>query len=199
MSQESVSPIIAGEAAILARRYAGALYDLAAEQKQLDVVAGDLRLLKRLGRESQEFRHIIGLLHLPRDQMMKAVQQISTSAGLAPLTSNFLALVAKNRRLNHIVAIADAFLADLAANRGEFTAEINTARPLSPAQEEQLTQKLGAWAGGKVHLVVAEDRGLLGGLTVKMGSRLIDASLRTRFERLERQLKSDNIMLEGAA
>jgi F-type H+-transporting ATPase subunit delta len=199
MSQDTTAPVIAGDAAILARRYAGALYDLAAEQKQLDAVAADLRLLKRLGHESKEFQHIIENLNLSRDQLVQMIRQVGEASGMSPLTSNFLGLIAKNRRLSHIGAVVDAFLADLAANRGEFTAEVRAARRLSPAQEEQLAQKLGAWAGGKVHLSVHEDPSLLGGFTVRMGSRLIDASVKTKLERLERQLRSDNITLEGAA
>jgi F-type H+-transporting ATPase subunit delta len=199
MSQEATNPIASGNAAILARRYADALYDLAGEQKQLDAVAGDLRLLNRLQRESAEFRYIAHQPRLTRTQLVKAMQQVAASAGLSKLTSNFLALVAKHRRLNHLGAIIDAFLADLAAHRGEFTAEIRSAQALSSAQAEKLAAKLASWAGGKVHLSVREEPGLLGGLVVKMGSRVIDASVKNRLERLERQLKLDTTTLEGAA
>lgn len=199
MSQEIASPIVAGDTAILAQRYAHALYDLATEQKQLDVVAGDLRALNQLRQESPEFQYLARQPRLSRVQLVKAMQQVATTAGFNKLTANFLALVAKHRRLNCLGAIIDAYLADLAAHRGEFSAQVRSAQPLSPAQEEQLALKLAAWAGGKVHVSVSKDPSLLGGLTVKMGSRLIDASVKTKLDRLERQLKSDNITLEGAA
>lgn len=190
MPQDIASPIIAGEAAVLARRYAGALYDLAAEQKQLDTVAADLRALRRLRQESQEFQFISSQPRLTRAQLVRAAQQTAAAAGLSELTSNFLALIARNRRLDLLSAMINAFLADLAARRGEFTAEVSAAHALSPAQEEQLAAKLGTWVGGRVHLSVRKDPGLLGGLVVRLGSRLIDASTKTKLARLERQLKT---------
>jgi len=193
-------PIVAGDMAVLARRYAGALYDLAQDQKQLDAVAADLRILRNLGRESAEFHLLVSNPHIARADLVKAVRQIAAVAKFSPLTSNFLALVAQNRRLPQLTAICDAFLAQLAARRGEFTAEVRTAQALTTTQQEQLAAQLHVLAGGKVHLMVAEDKSLLGGITVKIGSRLIDASIKSKLAKLERQLKSQSLnVLEGAA
>lgn len=189
-SQTEANQVIAGDAAILARRYAGALYDLAEEQKQLDAVASDLRSLRSLNQESAEFQYIAGHPRLTRKQLVQSAQAIAKSASLNPLTGNFLALIAQNRRLSIIGAIIEAFLGELAKRRGEFTAEVRSAKVLSTAQQEQLAGKLRDLAGGKVHVSVREDASLLGGLTVKLGSRLIDASIKTKLARLERQLKS---------
>ncbi len=192
--------IIAGDTAILARRYAGALYELAADQKQLDTVTADLRMLRILARESAEFRSIAFNPRLSRTQLMKAMQEIAKSAKFGALTANFLMLAAQNRRLDAMEAMADAFLAELAQKRGEFSAEIRTAYALTPAQQEQLAVQLRALAGGKVHMTVTEDKSLLGGLTVKLGSKLIDASVKSKLARLERRLKSQSpTPLEGAA
>ena len=193
-------PIIAGDTAILARRYADALYELASEHKQLDAVAADLRLLKILARESAEFHAIAFSPRLSRAQLAKAMQEVAKLAKFGALTANFLMLAAQNRRLAAIEAMADAFLATLAAKRGEFSAEIRTTGPLTPVQEEQLAMQLRALAGGKVHMTVTEDKSLLGGITVKLGSKLIDASVKGKLARLERRLKSQSpTPLEGAA
>ncbi len=194
----TANPIIAGDAAILARRYAGALYDLADEQKQLDAVASDLRALRILNQESAEFQYVASHPRLTRKQLVQAAQAVAKGAGFHPLTGNFLALIAQNRRLNVIGAVIDAFLNELAKRRGEFTADVRSAKPLSASQQEQLATKLRELAGGKVHMSLREDASLLGGMTVKLGSRLIDASIKTKLARLERQLKTHTIQ-KGAA
>jgi F-type H+-transporting ATPase subunit delta len=198
-AQTSQKPIVAGDAAVLARRYADALYELADEQKVLDAVAADLRTLRILQLESAEFRYLASQPRLTRAQLIKAMNAIGVSAHFHKLTANFMALVAKNRRLAVLGAVIEAFLNELAARRGEFTADVCAARALSPAQEEQLASKLRELAGGKVHLFTREDKSLIGGMTVKMGSRLIDASVRTKLQRLERQLKSGITATQGAA
>jgi len=129
---------------------------------------------------------------LARNVVTKATKQVAIAAKLSPLTSNFIALLAQNRRLSLVTTSADHYLAELARRRGEFTAEVRTARPLSHAQKNSWQPHYAASAGGKVHLTVREDRTLLGGLTVKMGSRLIDASVRGKLERLARVLQSQS-------
>jgi F-type H+-transporting ATPase subunit delta len=185
--------IIAGDAAVLSRRYAGALYELAEEQKQLDTVADNLRLLATLVHESAEFQSIAAHPRLNRTQLVKAAQTIAKGASLHALTANFLSLIAQNRRLNILGSVIESFLAELAARRGEYTAEIRAAKPLTTAQHDQLAAQLRAMVGGKVHMAVREDASLLGGLVVKVGSRLIDASIKTKLSRLERQLKSQTM------
>lgn len=199
LSQDATSPIIAGDAAVLARRYAGALYQLADEQKQLDAIASDLRALKNLQQESAEFRAIACHPRLTRAQLVGAMQKVASAAKLNPLTANFLALVAQNRRLAELSFMIDSFLDDLAARRGEYNADVCSAKPLSSAQQEQLAVKLREIAGGKVHLSVREDASLLGGLTVKLGSRLIDASVKSKLARIERQLKSQPLPSQKGA
>lgn len=189
MPQQTQNRIIAGDVAVLARRYAGALYELAEERKQLDTVATDLRTLKGLYEASPEFRAVASHPRLTRAQLADAAQKIAVAAKLNGLTANFLVLVAKNRRLGQLDAIIDAFLSQLAVRRGECTANVRAAAPLSVPQQEQLAVKLREIAGGKIHMVMEHDAGLLGGVVVRIGSRLIDASVRTQLARMERQLK----------
>jgi F-type H+-transporting ATPase subunit delta len=200
--QDALAPteaIVSGNPAVLAGRYADALYALADEQKEIDAVAADMRTLTVLQRESAEFRHLAHNPRLTRNELTKIAKQVASAAKLAAITSNFLALLAHNRRLALLPTIANRYLAELARRRGEFTAEVRTARPLSHAQEEQLASSLRSLAGGKVHLTVREDRTLLGGLTVKLGSRLIDASVRGKLERLARTLQSQSAAYQKGA
>jgi len=184
------APIIAGAPAVLARRYAGALYELAAEQKALDAVAEDLRTLRSLARDSAAFHALAGNPNLNRKQRIEAVRNVAAQAKWQALTVHFLALIAQNRRLSLLGPICDMFLDELAARRGEFTAEVRTAAALTPAQEERLAEQLRALAGGKVHTSITEDKSLLGGMVVKLGSKLIDASVKSKLARMERRLKS---------
>jgi F-type H+-transporting ATPase subunit delta len=189
-----------GDAAVLARRYAGALYDLAEEQNKLDAIAADMTTVRGLYDQCPEFRYLANQPRLSRAQLIKAMYEVAAAAGFNPLTTNFLSLVAQNRRLPKIGPIVDAFLAELAARRGEYMADVRTAHALTPLQHEQLSAKLRVLAGGKVHFSVREDVSLLGGIIVKMGSRLIDASVKGKLARLERQLKSQSVYTqEGAA
>lgn len=191
---------VSGDTAILARRYGGALFELAQEQNALDVVAADLRQIKRWTEESGDFHMLAADPNFQRAQMVKAMQEIAIKAGLHKLAANFLALVAQNRRIGQLAAMCDAFFAELAEKRGEFSAEIRTAQPLSPAQQQQLATQLQTLAGGKVHMSVKEDKRLLGGIIVKIGSKLIDASVKSKLARLERQLKSQPLnVVKGAA
>ena len=191
---------VAGDMAVVARRYAGTLFELAEEQNALDSVAGDMRGLKDLTHESSEFRTLAGNPNFTRAELVKAVQEIAKAAKFNTLTGNFLALAAQNRRLSQLGAMCDAFLAELAAKRGECAADVRTARALTPSQEQQLAAQLQTLAGGKVHMRVREDKSLIGGLMVKIGSKLIDASIKSKLARLERQLKSQPLnVVKGAA
>jgi F-type H+-transporting ATPase subunit delta len=175
----------------LARRYAGALFELADEQGHLDAVAGDLRFLAALVRESTEFRHIASHPRLACAERIETMREVATKAKLHVLTRNFLLLVAESGRLAALGAMAEAFLAQFADTRGEMSADVRVAKALTDAQREKLTAQLRQLTSSeKIRLSVTEDPSLLGGMTVKLGSRLIDASVKTKLARLERQLKS---------
>ena len=191
MSQRNQKSLVSGDAAILARRYAGAFYELAEDQKVIDAVANDMRTLMQIADGNPEFIAMANHPRLTRPQLVKLAGTMTETLRLNKLTGKFLALVAEHRRMSILSPIIDAFLAQLAAKRGEFTASVRSATALTAQQTEQLSSRLAALAGGKVHLDVREDKSLIGGLTVKLGSRLIDASVKSKLERLERKLKSE--------
>ena len=191
VSKSNAPKIIAGAPAMLAHRYANALFELAESQKKLDVVAADVRALKIIIDESPEFRLTLRHPLLKRAQLEKAVQSVAEIAKLAPLTANFLTFLAQNRRLSFLDAMLDAFLAALAAQRKEITVDVRTARALSPEQAKDLAAKLAPLAnGGEIHLDVTEDKSLLGGLVVQIGSCRVDASVKGKLARLEHRLTS---------
>ena len=173
----------------LAERYAAALFALADERKLLDEVAADLRALRAMIEESADLKRLIRSPVLSRAQQGGAVAALAERAGLQPITRNFLGLMARNRRLFALAAVIRGYLAELAARRGEITAEIVAAQELSPAQRERLLEQLRRAVGQKVAVDVRVDASLLGGLTVKLGSRLVDASLDSKLRRLEMAMK----------
>jgi F-type H+-transporting ATPase subunit delta len=189
---------MAGEAAVLARRYARALYDLAAEQKQLEAVAHDLRALKLLLHDVPELGQLVYNPLISRTEAQAALAHMAEKAQLTKITGNFLKVVAGNRRLPQLGAMCDAFLAELAAQRGEHTAEVWAAQELNAAHLTQLESQLQHLAGGPVQLIVKRDASLLGGIMVKMGSQLIDASLKGKLARIERQLTLSTAQQEAA-
>lgn len=173
----------------LAERYATALYALADENKALDAVAADLRGLQTLLDDSPDLRRLIRSPVLARTQQGKAMAALAERAALTPMTRNFLGLLARNRRLFALPQMIGAFLAELAARRGEVTAAVVAAQELSPEQRERLGEQLRKSVGRRVAIDVRVDPALVGGLVVRLGSRMVDASLRTKLHRLERAIK----------
>lgn len=189
MSDTSIALPPSGDAALLAKRYIGALYALAEQAGVVDAVATDMRNLRRLWAESADWRMAATDPRFNGAQVAKAIEQIAPILALQKLTTTFLAAVAQNRRLALLPSLVEGFLDEVTARRGEFRADVRTARALTAAQSEALTASLTAVAGGKVHLKITEDASILGGLTIKLGSQFIDASVRTRLDHLERTLK----------
>jgi F-type H+-transporting ATPase subunit delta len=173
----------------LADRYAAALFDLADERKELDAVAGDLQGLRTLLRDSGDLRRLIRSPVLSRDEQGKAIAAIAQQARIAPLTRNFLGLLAQNRRLFALPDMIESFLARLAERRGEVTAQVTAAQDLTPAQREAVNEQLRKAVGRKVAVDIRVDPSLLGGLIVKVGSRMVDASLKSKLHRLQLAMK----------
>jgi F-type H+-transporting ATPase subunit delta len=173
----------------LAGRYATALFDLADERKALDQVAGDLKGLRAMLRDSADFRRLIRSPVLSRDAQGKAIAAISAEAQLSPLARNFLGLLARNRRLFALPDMIESYLNRLAAKRGEVTAHVVTAQDLSPQQREAMGEQLRKAVGSKVAVDLEVDPGLLGGLVVRIGSRMVDASLKSKLNRLQLAMK----------
>jgi F-type H+-transporting ATPase subunit delta len=173
----------------LATRYAAALFDLADGRKALDAVAGDLRALQAMIADSADFRRMMNSPVLSRDEQGKAIAAISKAAGFDALTQKFVGLVAQNRRLFTLPAMIRAFLAQLAARRGETTAEVTAARALTPEQQVAVAEAIKRAVGAKVTIDVKLDPSLLGGLVVRVGSRMIDSSIKTKLQKLQLAMK----------
>lgn len=173
----------------LAGRYAAALYELADEAKALDAVADDLRALNAARGQIRELDQMIKSPLFASGAKTKAITAIAQQAKAHDLTRRFLASVARNGRLSEIRAITDAFLDELARQRGEVTAQVVSAKPLAASQIESLKASLAKAAGGKVTVEAKVDPSLLGGLTVRLGSRMVDTSLKSKLARLQLAMK----------
>lgn len=179
----------AGPVAGIAARYADALFDLALEAGAVETVEGDLKSLKAAIAGSAELRAFLASPLYPADDQRRAVAALAARAKFSPLVVNFLALVASNRRLFALEAMIAAFIARLARHRGEVSAEAIAAAPLSDDHVKRLRGEIEAMVGKAVNLTVGVDPELLGGLVVKVGSTMIDSSLKTKLNRLKSVMK----------
>ncbi|MBL8630245.1 MAG: F0F1 ATP synthase subunit delta [Rhodospirillaceae bacterium] len=179
----------AEQAGGLATRYASALYDLADEQGALDTVAGDLKSLRQMIDDSDDFRRFIKSPVLTRTEQGSAIKAISEKAALSALTQKFLGLAAANRRLFALPGIITAFLTTLATRRGEVAAEVTSAAALSEAQLGAISAALKQTVGRTVALTSKVDSSILGGLIVKVGSRMVDSSIKSKLQRLKLAMK----------
>ena len=173
----------------VAGRYASALFDLAKEAGALEAVSDDLAGIKGLIRDSADFATLINSPILSREEQMAGMQAVLQKGGANDLTARFMGVVIENRRLFVLEDFVEAFAAMLAEHRGEMTAEVASTVSLSTAQEEALRATLSAQLGRQVNLDVTIDPDLLGGLVVRVGSRMIDSSLRTKLNNLQIAMK----------
>jgi F-type H+-transporting ATPase subunit delta len=173
----------------LAQRYATALFDLADERKALDEVAGDLQSLRAMLRDSDDLRRLIRSPVLSREAQGKGIAALAQQAAISALTRNFLGLLAQNRRLFALPEVITGYLSRLAEKRGEVTAHVVSAQALTPAQREAVNEQLRKAVGRKVAVDIEIDPSLLGGMVVRVGSRMIDASLKSKLHRLQLAMK----------
>jgi F-type H+-transporting ATPase subunit delta len=173
----------------LATRYAAALFELADSKKALDAVAGDLAALQKMIGESDDLRRLMASPVLGRAEQTKAIGAVTKAAAFNDLTQKFVGLVAQNRRLFTLSAMIKAFLNLLAARRGEMTAEVTAARTLTSDQQAAVAEAIKRAVGSKVTIDVKVDPSLLGGLVVRVGSRMIDSSLKTKLQKLQLAMK----------
>lgn len=182
--------ISAGIQASLAGRYASALFELASENGTVTAVESDLEKLGAALSESDDLRAATTNPQLSRSDQADAVAAVGKHLKLSELTTNFLGVLAGNRRLSKLPDMITAFKAIAAAQRGEVTATVTSAHPLSDDQITTLKNKLTAREGRTVMLSADVDPDLLGGLVVTIGSQRIDASIRTRLNSLSQAMKA---------
>ena len=173
----------------VAERYARSLFDLASEAKAIAKVESDLAAFEKLLASSADLDRLIKSPVFSADDQFRAISAIADKAKIGGLTGNFLRVVARNRRLFAVPGIISAFRRFAAEARGEASAEVTSAHALTAAQETELKAALKSVAGKDVAIDVTVDPSLLGGLVVKMGSRQIDTSLKTKLNSLKLALK----------
>jgi F-type H+-transporting ATPase subunit delta len=179
-----------GNQASLAGRYATALFDLARDERQIDAVSRSLGALDQALFDSREFAEFIESPLIGRQDAAKTLAALAAQFGLDPITTKFVGVLAKNGRKRELRKIVRSFRRIAAEHRGETIAEVVTARPLNDDQVAALKAQLRTRAGGAdVILEPAVDPSILGGLVVKLGSEMIDASIRTKLNRLAAAMK----------
>ena len=174
---------------ITAARYASALFELADSQRALDQVAGDFANLKSMLDDSADLQRLVGSPIMPREEQRRGILAIAKQAQFSDLTRRFVGVLADNRRLFLLRSVMDAYLAELAKRRGEMTVDVTAAHALSQDQLASVTDALNRSLGSKVSVNVKVDPSILGGLVVKVGSRLIDSSVKTKLDRLQLAMK----------
>jgi len=181
--------ISGGIQASLSGRYALALFELANEQKQLEAVGASLASVKQALAESEDLRALTTSPLVGRDEAMRAIAATAGALKLDPITTNFLGVLAGNRRLAQLGNVIRAFNLLAARHRGEITAEIVSAHPLDDDQVAALKQNLSARMGRDIAVDMNVDPAILGGLVVKIGSQMIDGSIRTKLNTLAHAMK----------
>ncbi|PCG09853.1 F0F1 ATP synthase subunit delta [Sphingomonas ginsenosidimutans] len=175
--------------ASLGGRYASALFDLAVEAKAVDRVEESLTAVRQALAESADFRMLTASPVVARGQAVKAVLATADQLGLDTTTKSFLGVLAENRRLSQLPQVIAAYRTLAARHRGETTAEVTSAHPLSDDQVEELKQQLRRRVGREVSVDLTVDPAILGGLVVRIGSQMIDSSIRTRLNALASAMK----------
>jgi F-type H+-transporting ATPase subunit delta len=178
-----------GIRASLAGRYASALFDLARDQRQIESVGNSLDALGQALLDSKDFGELVTSPLVSRDEAGKAFAALAPQLNLDPITTNFVGVLARNGRKNQLRAVIRAYRRLAAEHRGETTAEIVTARPLGDDQLAALKTQLRSRAGRDVNIDATVDPDILGGIVVKLGSQQIDASIRTKLNRLAQAMK----------
>lgn len=173
----------------VAERYAGSLYELADQSNAIAAVERDLARFEEMLAGSDDLQRLIESPVFSADDQFRAIDAIAGKAGIGGLTGNFLRVVAKNRRLFAVPGIIRAFRRIAAEQRGEVSAEVTSAHALTADQEKELRAALKSVTGKDVTLAVTVDPSLLGGLVVRIGSRQIDTSLKTKLNSLKLALK----------
>lgn len=172
-----------------AGRYATALFELAREEGAIDKVAGDLSTFEGMMNTSTDLVRLVRSPVFSAEDQERALASVVTKAGLSPLSANFFRLLARNRRLFVVGDVIKGFRGLLARHRNETAAEVTSAQPLGDQHLAMLKDTLRASLGRDVQLTTKVDPAILGGLIVKVGSRMIDSSLKTKLNNLKFAMK----------
>jgi F-type H+-transporting ATPase subunit delta len=173
----------------IAKRYASAMFDLARESGALVALESDVDSVDAALRESADMRTLIASPIYSRDQQAAAIAAVAKAMDLSGLFANLLALMASKRRLFVLPQLVTVLREMIATEKGEVTAEVASAKALSKAQSERLAKTLSAQAGKDVKIIATVDDSLIGGLVVKIGSKMIDTSIKAKLMALQNTMK----------
>ena len=173
----------------MAGRYATALYELADESKSVDTVLKDLERFAALIEGSGDLERLVKSPVFTSEQQLGAISAILDKANISGLAGNFLKLAAQNRRLFAIERMIGAFRAIVAAKRGELTAQVTVAEPLNEAHTKAVKDALREITDKDVRINVKIDPSIIGGIIVQLGSRMVDASLKTKLSAIQLAMK----------
>ena len=171
----------------IAKPYAQALYDAAAEQAALSRIVGDANQIISLAQESKDFEQFLTNPILSPQFKSEMFQQLLSEA-VQPLTLNFLLLLASKQRERFLVAILQAFLKLVDLKAGRVVAQVTSAVPLSDAQQTSLVKQLSDYSGAEVRLELSEDTAIKGGIIVRLGDTVFDGSVATQLQQLRSML-----------
>ena len=173
----------------IAARYATAVYDLAKDGKQVKAIEADLGTLSDTMADSSDFNALIHSPIYSREEQGKAIAALAKKMKLSPIMANTLALMATKRRLFVLPQLVVALRAAIAEDNGEVTADVTSAKALTKAQSDSLSKTLKAKLGKTVTINATVDETLIGGLVVKVGSKMIDTSIRSKLNSLQNAMK----------
>jgi F-type H+-transporting ATPase subunit delta len=173
----------------IAGRYAQAVFDLARDEGMLPAVEADLGTLEAALHDSADLRALIASPIYSREEQGSAIAALGQAMGLSPVFRNVLGLMAQKRRLFVLPQLLQSLRDRLSEARGEVSAEVVSAQPLSAEQQARLADTLSAQAGKAVRLQTRVDPSLIGGLVVRLGSRMIDTSIRAKLGQLQNMMK----------
>ncbi len=173
----------------IAERYATAVFDLAKEGKKLKALETDLGALEAAIADSGDLRALLNSPIYSRDEQGTAIAAVAKKMKLSPTMKNTLALLASKRRLFVLPQLITALRDQLAEERGEVTAEVVSAKALTKTQSDKLAKTLKAQVGKAVTINATVDESIIGGLIVKVGSRMIDTSIKSKLSALQNTMK----------
>ncbi|ACI91735.1 ATP synthase F1, delta subunit [Afipia carboxidovorans OM5] len=173
----------------VAGRYATALFELARDQKSIDAVRADVDKFAALLADNPDLVRLVRSPVFTAQEQGKALDAVLTKAGITGITANFLKVLTANRRLFAVNDVIRAFRALVAKFRGEATADVTVAEPLNDKNLDALKASLKSVTGKDVDLNVKVDPSIIGGLIVKLGSRMVDSSLRTKLNSIKHAMK----------
>jgi F-type H+-transporting ATPase subunit delta len=181
----AAEPIVSG----MAGRYATGLFDLARETNAIDAVKADLERFDALVAESADLNRLVRSPVFSADEQLRALSAVLDKTGIGGLAAKFLKLVTTNRRLFAVRDMVRAYREMVAKHKGEAIAEVTVAEPLKDEHLDALRSALKSVSGKDVDLAIKVDPAIIGGLVVKLGSRMVDTSLRTKLNAIRHAMK----------